>query len=130
MKFYVSKLDRNLLSIEAVSSHRITVKFWTRNVLFKHNESVVATAKCHSSVYILKSLNREIIFKVQIHWCAFIELTASVTTEKALPILKLVSESVRAVSEYERALVNDSMMREDFTSITLRLKNSDFLTQT
>ena len=45
-------------------------------------------------------------------------------------MLKLVSESVRAVSEYEKALVNDLIMRENFTSITLRLKNSDFLTQT
>ena len=64
---YVSELNRNLLSIKAVSSHRITVKFQTRNVFFKHNESVIATAKCHSSVYILKSLNREVIFKVQIY---------------------------------------------------------------
>ena len=42
---YVSELDRNLLSIKAVSSHTITVKFQTRNLLFKHNKSVVVTVK-------------------------------------------------------------------------------------
>ena len=62
---YVLRLDRNLLLIRAVSSHRITVKFQTRNVLFKHNKSVVTITKCHSSVYILKSLNREMTFRVQ-----------------------------------------------------------------
>ena len=60
----------------------------------------------------------------------FNELTASVTAERALSMLKLVLKSVRAVLKYERVLINDSMMRENFISITLRLKNSDFLTQT
>ena len=127
---YVSELDRNLLSIRAVSSHRITVKFWARDVLFKHNESIVATVKCHSSVYVLKSLNREVIFKVQIYWCVFSELTASATAERALSISELVSKSVRAVLKYEEVSVNDSMTRENFTSITLRSENPHFLTQT
>ena len=64
---YVSELNKNLLLIKAISSHRITVKFHIRNVLFKHNKSVVVTAKPHSSIYILKSLNREMTFKVQIY---------------------------------------------------------------
>ena len=127
---YVLRLDRNLLSIRAVSSHRITVKFWVRDVFFKHNKSIVAITKCHSSVYILKSLNREVTFKVQIYWHVFSELTASVTAERALSMSKLALKSVRAVLKYERALVNNSMTRENFTSITLRSENPHFLTQT
>ena len=42
---YVSELNKNLLLIEAVSSHKITVKFQTENVFFKHNENVIATVK-------------------------------------------------------------------------------------
>ena len=80
--------------------------------------------------YILKSLNEEMIFKVQTYWHAFNKLTASVTAERALPMLKLALKSVRAVSENEKALVNDSVMRENFTSIILRSENSDFSTQT
>ena len=45
-------------------------------------------------------------------------------------MLELTSESVRVVSENKEVLVNDLMMRENFTSITLRSENSDFLTQT
>ena len=127
---YVLRLDRNLLLIRAVSSHRITVKFWARDVLFKHNKNIVATAKCHSLIYILKSSNREVTFKVQIYQCVFSELTASVTAERALSMSELALKSVRAVLKYEKALVNDSMTRENFTPITLRLKNPHFLTQT
>ena len=47
---YISELNENLLSIETVSRHKVTVKFELKSVLFKHNESVVATTNQHSSV--------------------------------------------------------------------------------
>ena len=42
---YILKLNRNLLLIRAVSSHEITVKFETKNVLFKHNKNIIAMVK-------------------------------------------------------------------------------------
>ena len=126
---YMSELNRNLLSIEAVSSHDITVKFQNKEAVFEHKESVIATAKCHDSVYILKSLNRKVTFRVQTYSTLTNELTALTTAERASPMLELTSESVRAVTEYERVSVNDSAVRGDFTSIFLILKNSDFLTK-
>ena len=75
-------------------------------------------------------MNRKVIVKIQVYSTSVNKLTASATAEKASSMLKLASESVRAVSEYKKALVNDSTVRGNFTSIILRLKNSDFLTQT
>ena len=125
---YVLRLDRNLLLIKTVSSHRITVKFWARNVLCKHNESVVATVKYHSSVYILKSLNREVIFEVQIYWCVFNKLTASVTAERALPMSELVSELVRVVLKISE--VNDSALVRAVSENNKVVVNDSALTQT
>ena len=124
---YMSELNRNLLSIEAVSSHGITMKFWDKEAVFEYKESVIATVKHHSSAYILKLLNRKVTFRVQTYSTLTNKLTALTTAKRALPMLELISESVRAVTEHEEASVNDSAVREDFTSIFLILKNSDFL---
>ena len=42
---YVSELNKNLLLIEAVSNHSITVKFQIEKIIFRYNESVITTAK-------------------------------------------------------------------------------------
>ena len=121
---YVSELNRNLLLIEAVSSHSITVKFWDKIAVFRYNKSVIATAIWFSSVYILKSSNRKVTFKVQIYQKLINDHTASVTAEEALfmsdislKCVRAVSECVRAVSEHERASLNDSeVSKSDFSA--------------
>ena len=62
-----------------------------------------------------------------------IKLTALVTAERALSILKLISESVRAVSEHESASSDDTAVKGKFTSITAITEISkilDFSTET
>ena len=58
--FYISELNENLLLIEAVSRHRVTVKFELKSILFKHNRSIVATTNQHSLIYIVRSLSRKV----------------------------------------------------------------------
>ena len=40
---YMLELNRNLLLIETVSSHNITVKFLNKKTVFQYNERVIAT---------------------------------------------------------------------------------------
>ena len=96
---FVSELDGNLLSIEAVSKHSITVKFELINIVFKHNGVIVATANQHGSVYVIESTNRKAVFKVQVSEKSMKSLAAPATAEGGVPILELTSELVRAVSE-------------------------------
>ena len=128
---YVLRLNRNLLSIEAVSNHSIAVKFWDEKAVFKHNKSIIAIIRWHSLIYILQSTNRKITFKVQIYQKSVNDLTASMTAERALSMLKLTLKSVRAVLKQERASLNNSVKNEVFISITSEYsENSDFSTQT
>ena len=60
---YISELNKNLLLIKAVSRYRVTVEFKLKSILFKHNESVIATVNQHSSVYIVRSLSEKVAFK-------------------------------------------------------------------
>ena len=97
---YIFKLNKNLLLIEAVSRHRVTVKFKLKSVLFKHNRSVIATANQYSSVYIVRSLSEKVTFKIQIYQNLTTSLTLSVTAEGDSSVLKLISELDRAVLSY------------------------------
>ena len=62
---HVPNLDGNLLSIGAARKHGITVEFGLKNVLFKHNGTVVCTAMQHGSIYVVKSTNGKTAFQVQ-----------------------------------------------------------------
>ena len=59
---HVPNLDGNLLSIGAARKHGITVEFGLKNVLFKHNGTVVCTAMQHGSIYVVKSTNGKMAF--------------------------------------------------------------------
>ena len=115
---YVLRLDRNLLLIEAVSSHSIAVKFQNEKAVFRHNESVIAMTRWHSLIYILQSTNRKMTFKVQIYQKTVNDLTASVTTEGASPMLELTLKSVRADLKQVRDSLDYSVKKEIFISIT------------
>ena len=127
---YMSKLNENLLLIEAVSSHDITVKFWDKEAVFEHKESVIAMTKHHSSAYILKSLNEKVIFKVLIYSMSVNKLTVSATVKEAQFTLNLVMKSVRVVTEYVKALLHASVKKGNFTFISSESsRNSDSTTQ-
>ena len=110
----IFKLNRNLLLIKAVSRHRVTVKFRLKSVLFKHNRSVIATANQHSSVYIIRSLSRKVIFKIQIYQNLTTSLTLSVTAEEDLSVLKPALKLNRALSDYIVSNSITSYANEEF----------------
>ena len=124
---YVSKLNENLLLIEAASRYRVTVEFRLKSVLFKHNESVVATVNQHSSVYIIRSLSEKVAFKVQVYQNLTTSLALSVTVEKDLSALKLTLKLDRAVLSH---VVNNSTTSYTTESLEHTLKSSNSLTQT
>ena len=124
---YISELNRNLLSIEAVSRHRVTVEFRLKSILFKHNESVVATVNQHSSVYIVKSLSRKVAFKIQVYQNLIISLTLSVTVEGDLLALKLTLKLNRAVLSH---VVNNLTTSYTMENLEHTLRNLSSLTQT
>ena len=122
---YVSKLNENLLLIEAVSRHRVTVKLELKSILFKHNRSVIVTANQCSLIYIVRSLSRKVAFKVQIYQNLTISLTLSVTAEGDSSALKLTLKLNRALSDY---LINNSATSYIIEGLKYTLKNSNSLT--
>ena len=123
---YVSKLNKNLLSIKAVSRHRVTVEFRLKSMLFKHNESVVTTANQHSSVYIVRSLSEKVAFKVQIYQDLTTSLTLSVTAGGDSLASELTSQLNRAVSDYVISSFITSYTTEGLKHTS---KNSNSLTK-
>ena len=124
--FYIFKLNRNLLLIEAVSRHRVTVKFRLKSVLFKHNRSVIATANQYSSVYIVRSLSRKVTFKVQVYQNSTTSLTLPVTVERDSLALKLTLKLNKAVLNY---VINNFITFYTMKGLKYILKNSNSLTQ-
>ena len=124
---YIFKLNGNLLLIEAVSRHEVTVKFRLKSVLFKHNESVSITANQYSSVYIVRSLSEKVTFKIQIYQNSTISLTLSVIAERDLSALKLTLELDRAVLSY---VIDNSITSYAIESLEHMFKNFNSLTLT
>ena len=96
---FVPELDGNLLLIGAASKHGITVEFGLTNVAFKHNGSVIATAKQHGSVYVIELTNGKAAFKAQVSKKPTRSLAAPATAEGGAPTLGLAPELVGAVPE-------------------------------
>ena len=124
---YIPELNRNLLSIEAVSRHRVTVKFELKSVLFKYNESVIVIINQYSSVYIVRSLSGKVAFKVQAYQNSTISLTLSATAGGDSSALKLTSELDRAVLSH---VIDNSVISYATEGLKHLFKNSNSLTQT